>query len=93
MFDFKYFIDKNNILEKLKYPIGIFQKPTIISDELINDWSLILNNLNENEFERSYFHLATQKNYSLKEVLGMYAWYCNHHLAHIHQSLKFENQF
>lgn len=66
-------MDKNNILEKLKYPIGIFQKSYIISDELINDWSLILNNLNENEFERSYFHPATQKNYSLKECLGMYA--------------------
>jgi hypothetical protein len=182
-------MDKNNILEKLKYPIGIFQKPAIISDELIYDWkntiqnfpfelektieklgfeelnwtyrpngwsikqvihhcadshmnafvrfklalteehpaikpyeeakwanlpdgnsndiassililkgvhqrwNIILNNLNENDFERSYFHPATQKNYSLKEVLGMYAWHCNHHLAHINQALKFENQF
>jgi hypothetical protein len=60
---------------------------------LINNCRIILISWNEKELERSYFHPATQKNYTLNEVLGMYAWHCNHHLAHINQALKFENQF
>lgn len=56
-------------------------------------WTMILNYMNENEFDRNYFHPESQKNYSLKEALGLYAWHCNHHLAHINQALKFKNQF
>jgi hypothetical protein len=56
-------------------------------------WNLILNYMSKTDFERNYFHPATQKNFTLADALGLYVWHCNHHLAHINQALKFENKF
>jgi hypothetical protein len=46
-----------------------------------------LRSLNESDFRRVYFHPQYEKQSSLEEVLGLYAWHGKHHLAHI-QNLK-----
>ncbi len=56
-------------------------------------WNLILNTMCANDFEKNYFHPENQKAFTLAEALGIYAWHCNHHLAHINQALYFKNQF
>ena len=43
----------------------------------------LLNAMSEEDFERSYIHPQYQREYKLKEVLALYAWHGNHHLAHI----------
>jgi hypothetical protein len=44
---------------------------------------LLLNSLKEEDFERSYYHAGYQKSYYLKNVVPLYAWHSNHHLAHL----------
>jgi uncharacterized damage-inducible protein DinB len=46
---------------------------------------VLLNSMTEEDFERSYIHPQYQREYKLKEVLALYAWHGNHHLAHITQ--------
>jgi uncharacterized damage-inducible protein DinB len=50
-------------------------------------WLMILKQMHEKDFERTYFHPASQKTYTLDEVLALYVWHGKHHIAHI-TSLK-----
>ena len=50
-------------------------------------WVTVLKNMTEKEFTRSFIHPEKGKELSLHESTGMYAWHCNHNLAHI-QLLK-----
>ena len=43
----------------------------------------LLRNINEEEFNRSYFHPANNRKYSLKNALALYAWHGKHHLEHL----------
>jgi DinB superfamily len=56
-------------------------------------WSLLLKNLSTADLEREYYHPDNNKNYNLKNVIAIYSWHCNHHLAHIEQALFYKNQF
>jgi hypothetical protein len=51
-------------------------------------WAAFLRTLTDEEFDRSYIHPETNKMFKLKEVLGMYVWHGNHHLAHITETIK-----
>jgi hypothetical protein len=56
-------------------------------------WVLLLKSFGERELKRQFFHPANLKKSSLAETIGVYAWHCNHHLAHIEQALKYKGQF
>ena len=56
-------------------------------------WTLLLNNLEESHWERTYFHPESKKTYFLKEVVGLYAWHCNHHLEHIKNAINSKGTF
>lgn len=56
-------------------------------------WSLLLQNLKASDLEKEYYHPDNNKNYKLDEVIALYAWHCNHHLAHIEQALFYKGQF
>lgn len=43
----------------------------------------LLSSLEEQDFQRTYFHNGSKRNYTLYEVLGMYVWHSKHHLEHI----------
>ncbi|KEO74311.1 YfiT family bacillithiol transferase [Anditalea andensis] len=51
-------------------------------------WTLLLNNLSEEQYKRTYIHPEHGKVISILECTGMYAWHCNHHLAHITATKK-----
>ena len=58
-----------------------------------NKLFLILNNLEEQDLSKIFFHPEHNKNFSIEETALSYAWHSNHHLAQIKQALKFENNF
>jgi len=46
-------------------------------------WFAMIEDLSEDEWERTVFHPEHKKQISLWELLGMYAWHGKHHVAHI----------
>ena len=46
-------------------------------------WALLLRSLKAEDFERTFIHPEHGKEFRLDENIGVYAWHCNHHLAHI----------
>ncbi len=56
-------------------------------------WVLLLRSLKEKELKRQFIHPANIRISSLEETIGLYAWHCNHHLAHIEQALLHKGQF
>ena len=51
-------------------------------------WTVLLTSLSERELSRTFFHPESNKKYRLDETIGVYAWHCNHHLAHITTAKK-----
>lgn len=43
--------------------------------------SYIMKNLSENDLEKSFIHPENNSEYRIKQIIGMYAWHGNHHLA------------
>ncbi|GAB4466717.1 MAG: bacillithiol transferase BstA [Thermoflexibacter sp.] len=46
-------------------------------------WVMLLKNMQEKDFEKTYFHPESQKVFNLEYVLGMYVWHGQHHIAQI----------
>lgn len=46
-------------------------------------WTNLLNNLNEKDMNKAFIHPENGKHIRLYENIALYAWHCNHHLAHI----------
>ena len=46
-------------------------------------WTVLLQSLSEEDLQRTFIHPQAGKRYRLDENIGLYAWHCNHHLAHI----------
>lgn len=46
-------------------------------------WHVILKNMDDEKLKRKYTHPEHGREFTLDEAIGMYAWHCNHHLAHI----------
>ncbi|SMC65245.1 YfiT family bacillithiol transferase [Moheibacter sediminis] len=54
-----------------------------ILEGLHTRWIHLLESLDENDLEKEFFHPESKEKVSLKTNIGMYAWHCEHHLAHI----------
>lgn len=46
-------------------------------------WTVLLNSISPAQLERSYIHPAHGNEVLIKEVIALYAWHGNHHLAHV----------
>ena len=55
----------------------------LLLEALHNKWIFLLRSLNEHDLQNSYFHPDNGRLYSLNLAILLYAWHCNHHLAHI----------
>lgn len=51
-------------------------------------WAILLKNLNEKDWHKAFIHPEKGRKITLDESAGMYAWHCNHHLAHITELKK-----
>ncbi|MGD1045503.1 MAG: YfiT family bacillithiol transferase [Bacteroidota bacterium] len=58
-----------------------------ILEGLHQRWVVLLKSLTKEDLEKSFIHPEHGKELRLNATLGIYAWHCNHHLAHI-TSLK-----
>ena len=54
-----------------------------ILEGLHQRWVVILKSLTKEDLEKKYIHPERGKELRLDETVGLYAWHCNHHLAHI----------
>jgi hypothetical protein len=52
-------------------------------DALHNRLVLLLKNMSQSDFERTYYHPESKSEVKLKTVLALYAWHGRHHLEHI----------
>jgi hypothetical protein len=48
----------------------------------------ILRALNPEQLNRTYFHPQYQKSFRVYDLICLYAWHGNHHLAHITSLIK-----
>ena len=51
-------------------------------------WVVLLKSLSANDMEKVFIHPEHGKEFRIDETIGMYAWHCNHHLAHITELKK-----
>jgi len=56
-------------------------------------WAQTFENMQATDYEKKYHHLGYKKDFDLMNVLGLYAWHSSHHLAHLHQAMKYNNKF
>lgn len=56
-------------------------------------WVLLLKSFKEKELKRKFVNPESKKTSCLDEIIGLYAWHCNHHLAHIEQAIHYKGQF
>jgi hypothetical protein len=51
-------------------------------------WTVLLKSLTKSDLSRSFIHPEHGKEFRLDENIGVYAWHCDHHLAHIQLALE-----
>ena len=51
-------------------------------------WTVLLKSLSDENLERKFIHPEHGNEIALKENIGVYAWHCEHHLAHITELKK-----
>lgn len=51
-------------------------------------WVYFLKGLTEDDLNKNFIHPDGFEDVELKENIGIYAWHCNHHYAHIENLLK-----
>ena len=64
-----------------------------IIEGLHKRWVLLLQNLSSTDLKRDYFHPGTNEKVSIETAIAMYAWHCNHHLAHINLAILNKGNF
>ncbi|NWF88791.1 MAG: putative metal-dependent hydrolase [Ignavibacteriaceae bacterium] len=63
----------------------------LILDGVHKRWTVLLKSLNQDDLKRIYIHPEHGKEFPLEESIALYAWHCNHHLAHITELKKRKN--
>ena len=63
----------------------------LLLDGLHKRWAILLRSLSENDLQKTFIHPEHGKVFRLDENIGVYAWHCNHHLAHITSLISSKN--
>lgn len=65
----------------------VVETPISLSVDLIKNlharWAILLKSLTQDDWGREYMHPEYNYTVPLKQVVGLYAWHGNHHLAHL----------
>lgn len=84
-----YFEDRwAELRDSINYPIDNALK---ILEGLHTKWVFLLRNLSEEELNKEFIHPESGEKISLKRNIGIYAWHCEHHLAHVVSAKKLES--
>ena len=54
-------------------------------------WVYLLKGLTTKQLEQAFIHPSGNEIVKLNKNIGIYAWHCNHHYAHIYNLLKTKN--
>lgn len=54
-------------------------------------WVYLLKGLSKTELQKEFIHPSGNEIVTLIENIGIYAWHCNHHYAHIYNLLEQKN--
>ena len=46
-------------------------------------WHVLLKSIDNDSLKKKYTHPEHGQEFALDEAIGMYAWHCSHHLAHV----------
>jgi hypothetical protein len=46
-------------------------------------WTVLLQHLTDEQWQRTFYHPGTKREFTLDQALAMYAWHGQHHLAHL----------
>jgi len=60
---------------------------------LHSKWTKLLKSLKEAQLKREFINPEHGQTLTLEENIGIYAWHCNHHFAHIDQAIKAEGRY
>jgi hypothetical protein len=52
-------------------------------EALHNRWVCFMKKMTPSDWERTFFHPESKKEFMLKSILALYAWHSEHHLQHI----------
>ncbi len=64
-----------------------------ILDGLHKRWGILLDNLGTQELKKVFIHPEHGKRFTIIDAMDLYAWHCNHHLAHVEQAIRFKGNF
>ena len=64
------------------------QGSLLLLNGLHQKWGTLIRNLSEDELKLEFVHPEHGEKVSLLENISIYAWHCNHHLAHINHALE-----
>ena len=71
---------------------GMPIEPSLKMIEGIHErWTVLLKHLSDEQYARIFIHPEHGKTFRVDENIGVYAWHCNHHLAHITETIKRNN--
>ena len=74
-----------NIYDNVNMPI----EPTLLLLEGLHfRLAYLMKNLSKDDLNKSFIHPEHDSVIQLKEIIGIYAWHCDHHLAHINELKK-----
>lgn len=65
------------------YKLVSIQEACLLLKLIHARWTVILKSLDQDQWNRRYLHPEHNREFSLIEALGMYAWHCRHHLGHL----------
>ncbi|MCF8714972.1 bacillithiol transferase BstA [Joostella atrarenae] len=64
---------------------GDIEMSLYLLEGLHKRWAYLLKHLSEDQLQRKLIHPENNKETTLKELIGVYAWHCKHHYAHIEE--------
>lgn len=76
------------LTDSLEMPI---QPSLLILEGIHARWTELLQSLTAKQLERVFIHPEHGKTFRIDENMGIYAWHCNHHLAHITETKRRNN--
>ena len=69
------------------------QESVMLLKVLHQKWVRLIKNLTEEQLKMEFIHPEYDKNFTLIESIGLYAWHCNHHLAHMKNGIHSEGKY
>jgi len=62
----------------------------LMLDGVHGRWVWLMDSMDEEDWNKTYYHPENKLDYRLIDVLGLYAWHCRHHLEHVKLALDSE---